>query len=977
MNVSDKSAGCRHTGRVLHGLPGWLATAILIAASLPAGAQQAPGPTGSEQPRQTTKSITANARRHSELAQATSAKAADAKAPIVLAQTTPAPAGGGTAPTPVLQIIVITGSMIARPAAETAEPVTIIQASALKNMGIVNVEQAIDQISANVPGVNIAQSVTTYTGGGSYANLRDLQAGRTLILLDGQRLANNAATGNAVDLSGIPFSAIQSIQVLRDGASSLYGSDAIAGVINFITRKDYQGGEIDADVNHPQEPGGASGDANFSFGRGSLVDDGYNLMVTGSYSEQKELIATQRSFSATGCDPALGLCNTNNPGTWPATIVDANGNAWQAGYPGCAGNPFVTRIFGNCAYEYSAATDLLPKSSEASGLASFTKTLPVNNTLGIQYFYTRSETEAWTGPTFYDFTMTPSADPTYFPTASELTCNVQTTGGPCTAPPALSGPITAIWTDPGNNRFMGNINTEQRVLVTFSGNNEGWDYTADLNFSQNENTQDSDGGNPDEAELAPGGVLSDLVNPFGPQSAAGQAFIDSTYVNGPYVNGKMKRWSVDGHASHPLGDAFNAGNPATLAIGVSVEGDTFDVATTPLDPLLAAATGFTPVVIHGERQVQAAFAELDVPMTRQLDVDISDREDRYSDFGTTNNGKVSVRYQPSRHLTFRGSASTGFRAPTLYDLYQPNVIGATGGTMGQGGNPFCVPGSYNTEFTPGVCAAQGLGLYGGNRNLKPETSQNFDFGMIVEPIHNLGITLDYYRILLKQAIQAIPDTAIYGNPTEFANQYVLNSAGTLSESISIGAECVPYTAPGCGYILQNFQNTGGITTDGFDLSVQYVQQTSLGSFHEDLEGTAITQYRLQEYTGGPILNLVGWYNEGNLPAMRWQHTLRVDWTSPNGKWDSGLDNRFFSSYIDQFGVPYGGTTPRTVGSQSTWDAYTAYRPISGLTVLLGVRNLLNTNPPFTNSTNSFAAGYSSVFSDPLLRTFYVNLKYQF
>ncbi len=898
----------------------------------------------------------------------------------------PASTSGSSAATPVLATIVVTGSLIARPAAETAEPVTIIQTSALKNMGIVNVEQAVDQISANVPGVNIATSIGTYSAGESFANLRDLQQGRTLILLDGQRLANNANTGDAVDLSGIPFSALQSIQVLRDGASSLYGSDAIAGVINFITRKDFQGGEVDADINRPQEPGGASGDMNFTFGHGDLIDNGYNVMLTGSYSKQDELIATQRSFSATGFDPAEGLFNTNNPGTFPATVVDANGNAWQADYPACTGNPFVTRYFDNCAYEYSAATDLLPKSSEASGLLSFTKALPANNTLTVQYFYTRSEVTIWSGPTFYDFVMTPQADPTYFPTAAELTCNVQATGGPCSGPPDLTDPIDAIWTDPDNNRFFGDINTEQRALVTFSGVAAGWDYKLNLNYSQNTNTQDSDGGNPDEddptatqpALASPDGVLSNLVNPFGPQSAAGQAFIDSTYVNGPYFNGKVTRWSTDGNVSHELGDAFNAGTPATVALGVSVEGDTFNTATTALDPLLVSATAFAPVVINGSRQVQAVFAELDVPMSKHLDVDIADREDRYSDFGTTNNGKLSVRYQPFHLLTLRGSASTGFRAPTLFDLYFPNVISATGGDIGQGGNPYCTPGNYNAEFTPGVCVSQGLGLAGGNRHLEPETSQNFDFGVIFEPIRNLGITIDYYRILLKNSIRTVPDTAIYGNPTEFADDYVLNSSGTLTESIALGADCIPYTAPTCGYILQNEQNTGGITTDGFDLSVEYQQRTFLGSFHEDLEGTAITEYRLQEYTGGPELNLVGWYNQGNPPAMRWEHTFRIDWASPGGLYGGGLENRFFSSYIDQFNTGLYGVGPqRIVGSQSTWNVYAAYKPIRGLTVLLGVRNLLNTIPPFTNSTANFTAGYSSTFSDPTLRTFYVNLKYEF
>jgi len=946
------------------------AMALCGAGSVAAYAQQAAPPQATE-----TKAMAA-------AAPTTSAKAAATNEQIVLAQANNPSDGPANKPhasdnaasNSQLDTVVVTGSMLARPAAETAQPVTVMDATALKELGIVNVEQALSQISANNPSqFNIASTVGNFNGGVSFANLRNLNSSRTLVLLDGHRLANNAVLGNTVDLSGIPFSAIQKIEVLRDGASSLYGSDAIAGVINFITRKDYQGGEVEVNFNHPQEPGGGSGYANFSLGHGSLVEDGYNFMITGSYSRQNELIATQRAFSATGFDPARGLSNTNNPGSFPGSIQDANKNLWQFGYPNCAGNPFLTRAKGNCAYLYSAATDLIPKSDEASGLLAFTKSLPANNTLAVQYFYSRSTVKIWSGPTFYDFPMDPKVDTTYFPQASQLTC----AGGAanCTAPPDLTDPVNAIWTDPNNNRFFGNVNTEQRILLTFSGNNGGWDYSATLNYSQNKNAQSSEGGNPDEGALSPNGILSNLVNPFGPQSAAGQNFINSTYLNGTFANGTLKRWSASGNASHELGDAFKAGTPAVLGVGVNLEGDSYDFATTALDVPLAAATAFAPITIHGSRQIQAVYAELDVPMSAHLDLDISDREDRYSDFGTTNNGKVSVRYQPFQFLTFRGSASTGFRAPSLYELFLPNNIAAIGGSVGQGGNPFCTPGHYNTEFTPQLCQTQGLGLAGGNRNLKPETSENFNLGMVIEPVQDLGITLDYYRILVKNAINVIPGTAIYGNPTAFANDYVLNQAGTLTPSIALGLDCTPYTAPTCGYILQNRQNTGGTTTDGVDLSVQYTQHTSLGTFREDLEGTAITQFRFQEFTGGPDLNLVGWYNQGNQPAIRWQHVLRVDWTSPNKIWGGGVDNRLLSSYIDQF--PDATGHPRNVGTQSIWDGYVSMKPLQSMSVLFGIRNLFNTDPPFSNSTYNFTAGYSSVFSDPTGRTFYVNLKYQF
>ncbi len=432
-----------------------------------------------------------------------------------------------------IQEVIVTGSMIKRSNAETAEAVTVIKADILKDQGIVNVEQALNTLTSNTPSVNISSAVGTFSGGGTYVDLRGLGNGRTLVLLDGQRLAPNAFTGNAVDLSGIPFSAIDKVEVLREGASALYGSDAISGVVNFITKKNYQGATVQANFDHPQKPGGASGEADFTFGHGDLANDGYNLLVTASYTKQQELRATQRSFSASGYDPARGVTNTNDPGTWPGSILDNNGNLYQYGFPTCSGNPLLTTDNGDCAYRYSAATDLLPQSSEASGMVTFTKSLPGNNQLELQYLYARSTVTGYSGPMFYFYQMDPASP--YFPAANQLTC----VGGAANcgnAAPDLADPIYAIWSDPANNRYNGNINTEQRFVLTFSGTNSGWDYTTELNYSQNKNDNRNTGGYPNEDVQAPGGVLSDLINPFGPQSAAGQALINQSYINGVYAN---------------------------------------------------------------------------------------------------------------------------------------------------------------------------------------------------------------------------------------------------------------------------------------------------------------------------------------------------------------------------------------------------------------------------------------------------------
>ena len=883
-----------------------------------------------------------------------------------MAQQAPASSSSNAA-TPQMEEVVVTGSMIKRVNAETAEAVTSIKMDDLKDLGVSTVEQALAMVTSNNATITTASNIATFNGGASVASLRGMGATKTLVLLDGQRLANNVTVGSGVDLNTIPFEAIDHIEVLREGASSLYGSDAIAGVINFITKKNLQGGEVNINFSHPQHSGGSSDNADLTYGIGNLASDGYNLMITGNYSQQKELTASQRPFASTGYNAAGGLANFNGPyGPWPASYTDANKNLWQTGYPACAGNPHLAAVGGSCQYLYSAAVDLIPKATSESGLIAFTKTLPGNNTLSVQYFYSRFDLQTWSGPQEYSFGMTPATNPTYFPSAANSTC----VGTCTTATPDLTDPITVGWTDPNNNRYFGNINTEQRALVTFAGDNAGWDYSVAFDWSQNKGVQQVRGGEADYSIIAPGGFLSDLINPFGPQSAAGQALINSAYKNGDLEIGTLSLYDLNGHVSHALGDPFNAGHPAQFAIGFDYRDEQIANDPTPLATTLYTATYFPPIVVTGSRVSEAASFELNVPVTAEAEFTVSDREDRYSDFGTTNNAKVQFAYQPFSILKIRGAASTGFRAPTLVEEYSPNTFGAVFGNMV---GPGCASGNYTTVFTQLNCISQGLSLNGGNTQLKPETSQNFDLGFVLEPVENLDITLDYYRINLRNEIQTLPASAIYSNPTTFADLYVLNNAGTLSPASQSNVQCPTPQAPTCGYIITTQQNTGNITTDGFDVSGNYVVATEFGKFRAGIEGTFVTGYRLQEYPGGPALSLAGQFNQGNQPVIRWQHQFTLDWVLTN--WGAGLNNHFTEHYHDY--LPDAAGNIPTVGNYSIWNGYVSFRPIPALKLLAGINNLFDTNPPFSNQEQNWQAGYNPIFSSPLGRTFYGRITYDF
>jgi iron complex outermembrane receptor protein len=498
----------------------------------------------------------------------------------------------------------------------------------------------------------------------------------------------------------------------------------------------------------------------------------------------------------------------------------------------------------------------------------------------------------------------------------------------------------------------------------------GWDYATSFDWSANKGVQQVRGGEANYATIAPGGTLSNLINPFGPQSAAGQAFISSAYTNGNLEVGTLSLYSLNGHASHPLGDLFNAGHPAQFAVGFDYRDEQISDIPTPLAATLYTATYFPPTLVTGSRVSEAGFVELNVPVTSQAEFTVSDRQDRYSDFGTTNNAKVSFAYQPFSILKIRGAASTGFRAPTLVEEYSPNVFGAVFGNMV---GPPCPTGTPTGPFTHLNCISQGLSLTGGNLNLRPETSQNFDLGFIVEPISNLGITVDFYRINLRERIGVVPSSAIYANPTAFANLYVLNGAGTLTPASLSNLQCPTPQAATCGYIIQTNNNTGQATTDGLDLSVNYLFNSDFGKFRVGLEGTFVTDFKLQQYEGGPQLNLVGQFNGGQQPVIRYQHLLTLDWTYQN--FGAGLSEHFTEHYIDY--APDAAGNLLTVGNYSIVNGYVSFKPIPPLKLLVGINNLLDTNPPFSNQEQNWQAGYNPIFSSALGRTFYGRVTFDF
>ena len=203
-------------------------------------------------------------------------------------------------------------------------PVTIIKFEDLKREGITTIEQVLSRISGSQTMQGTSQSVGLGTGGAAFANLRGLGQNKTLVLLNGRRIANNAIDASAPDLNTIPFAVIDRVEVLRDGASALYGTDAVGGVINFITKQEFNGGTATLGYDNPQKSGGKAYNGSFGFGAGNLATDGMNVFGFVDYQKQDRIRASERPYAAR----SLKTSGSTYPGQY-----NQGGNGQSPGLP--------------------------------------------------------------------------------------------------------------------------------------------------------------------------------------------------------------------------------------------------------------------------------------------------------------------------------------------------------------------------------------------------------------------------------------------------------------------------------------------------------------------------------------------------------------------------------------------------------------------------------------------------------------------
>ena len=869
-----------------------------------------------------------------------------------------------------LERVEVTGSSIKRLASEQSLPVTILKVEDLSRVGVTNAQQALNFVAQNQASVVTSNSVGASNGGQSNADLRGLGISRTLVLVNGKRMVNNPYQSAAVDLNTIPFGAIDRIEVLTDGASAIYGSDAIAGVVNFITRKEYTGFGVSGSGSLPTESGGGeSYNAGLTGGIGSLHDQGWNVFAGLSWNQQKALKSTDRPYAASAYQPAVGINKTSGT-SFPGNYTQPGlAGTYNPSLPACQ-LPTSIPSGGICRFDYVPFINIIPEQEQMSLLAKGSIAINKDNTLSLEYIRATNTVASTISPTPITNLTLNSGTP-YFPGNGITPAN----------PNGLFNPAASIRVGWRQTDVLGRANefenTTDRILLNWEGQYKGWDYSATAFQSKADVTNTFTGGYVNRTMIqaglnGTGGVP--FLNPFGPQSPTGAPYLQSTKILGEVQNSEGKLRSFLAQTS---GEVYKmpAGS-MMLAAGVEFTKDEASYLNNFALIRQAASSGLELTEDStGSRSDNAFFAELNIPATKELEFNVALRYDKYSDFGSTTNPKVGFRYQPNPTLLIRGSYNTGFRAPTLQDAYAPNSITFTG-------NPYndpllCPNGTVNTAaggIASRDCGQQFQQQQGGNRALTPETSNAWTIGFAVQPSDSLTFGIDYWNYLVSDSIGPTGEEVIFGNSTQYAAQFVRCGALTAPEQAALVSTCGGGASPNTLAYIKNTQlNLGNYATDGIDIKANWQgAATGAGRFSMDYKGTYIMSYRYQLEKYAAYNDNLGLYFNGN-PVAQYRHLLNFGWQY--GAWATNLAHRFSSGYTDENTNENGDL--RHVASNSIFDLAVTWSGVKGMTLTAGVANLLNTDPPFSNQGGGFQVGYDYRYGNPIGRAFLLRGTYQF
>ncbi|OHU85377.1 MULTISPECIES: TonB-dependent receptor [Pseudoalteromonas] len=800
--------------------------------------------------------------------------------------------------------IMVTGSRIARAEVESTSPITVVSKEALTNLGISDVSSALRRLPA-LTGNTANNQSSAGSNNIQTATLRGIEATNTLVLLNGRRLVGSDEDG-LVDLSSIPFEAISQIEVLKDGASAIYGSDAIAGVINIITRKNFEGFKVTAHFGRSSR--GDADERKVGFVTGVSTDKA-SIMVAASTSnnagwEEKDRYMTKdadqtylgggNGRSGTAPNPKLtgfGL----GEGTWtvpdasnPSQVIawdyDKEGYNYRAAQSGANDNK-TTSVFVFGEYELADELTFFTELSFHDGFVQGNQAPPGTDT-------------GWYGDsvdTPNAFKRYPDADGNNFGVGPNQKYN----------PFGEAGNVSKRFSEYGSRIYQSN-NTITRYTLGLQGMlADEYDWEV-LFSSQSAKLVQEGGAQPsiiqieralsDECETA---ADPDCValNVFGPEGSITQDMLDFINTTAPSQTNKNDLSFIQASIAGPVmqldaGEMmFSAGaeyreDQLSLSVDQAQRTATFDVSW---------GGSVTPVT-SPVREISEYYLELAIPVLENLDVEAAVRYSDYSDIDqTTTNPKFGIIYRPLESVKIRGSYSTGFRAPTMAQMYQ----GRTSSINTNMYDP-CNPNNDANYFNTSIAGCAGLNpafskneiqsndiIGGGNPNLKPEEADNMTLGLVMEPLDGLGVTLDYFDIEQSNVVfsssRYVVDQYVAGNP-EFANAVIRSNNGT-------------------GYIQTIFSSSNNIAArnlSGYDLNINYLHENNLGTWRFNLDATYMADFEVQDTSDTPFRDVVGTYDSAFGSIPEYKANLQLDWEQGNYRvtWDAAYNSKITAAEDD-------------------------------------------------------------------------------
>lgn len=895
---------------------------------------------------------------------------------------------GASAQAQQAQRVEITGSAIKRIAAEGALPVQVITAEQINRSGATSVAELIQKLPA-MQGFTIADiAIGTNSGGIVTASIHDIGESYTLVLLNGRRVAPTGS-GNRINLNAIPMAAIERIEVLTDGASALYGSDAIAGVVNFILKSSMQGGEVSARVDVPLEGGGKSANASITYGFGDLDKNRFSLVASYRRDEQKQLKSTDREFAdsaylpfelngksyiydrtSTSAIPANATVTFKRLPGETTTLPSYAFNPYRKTTGNCAPDNYyslnnassATSVTEMCAFDFVKTIDIVPESTRDSFFLSGRAKLGDKFQLFSDVAYSKLDLIARIAPNPVPVAISTSSS--YYQTyvRPHLTADQA----------AHVNTVTANYraSDFGT-RDSQTITDSKHFVVGVEGEIGTWNLTSAVTWSQNAIDERYVGGYFKDKEFR--SMVANLqFDPFlepGKQTAAASQLIAGAIFNGNVRKESTTLKGIDIRASGDLAK-LPAGN-----LGLAVGAD-YRTVNFKRDPSAAALAGelynYAPVAHYDmERDLTGVFAELLVPVVKGLEFTGSVRYDKVSainsdgkTIGESVNAttyKVAGRYTVTPSFLLRASYGTGFKAADMLDIANPltpNGVTAASYDCPFPGSEYCKPGKQ-----------QYSSMLGGNASIKPEKSKQATIGFRFEPSGDFNIGADYWEVKLRDAVSGVNANQAFADPQKYRDLFILYKTP---------AETQQYWT-----FINASTNIGQAINRGIDWDVTGRLPTPLGRVTLGLAGTYLIESSYTRAgTAADFTDNMGRYGENANVSFR--NIYRATASLDTGPFTNTLTLKWRSGYTDQNQLVRNVATNTNervmlkVGDYYTFDWQGVYNFNKALEIRAGVKNLLNRKPSLTlRDSSGHQVGYDPRYADPFLRTVYASANYKF